>query len=117
MIEKLGGRKFLLTLLVLSTATAIELLTARGITEWYAGLLIGIVGVYGASNVAITRKALTASEESASAIEVPASTQVSSQLEALQAEVTSQSAALAQVAETVSLTNQVLAAAARGMNK
>lgn len=56
--EKLGGRKFLLTLIVIGVGTAIELLTTRGVSTGFVSLLVGVLGVFSASNVAITNKAI-----------------------------------------------------------
>jgi hypothetical protein len=118
LIEKAGGRKFVLTLLAFGTATAVELLSERGITEAYAMLIAGLVGVYGASNVAITRGALS-SGASEGGSEVPDTTQAS----AFQAETQIQLATLAAsqdeikqtveaVAQNVAMTSQLLTAAA-----
>jgi hypothetical protein len=110
MIERLGGRKFVLTILVLGLATAVELLTTRGITQWFAGLLIGLVGVYGASNVAITRKALMASEGAVEAEPAEDNGVVLSRLETLEQK-------SEMVANAVSTTNQLIMQAMNGPKK
>ena len=112
MIEKLGGRKFVLTLLIIAVATVIELLTERGITEAYAMLLAGLVGVYSASNVAITRGALTAagvtSEEGGEEALTPPEAPGAPELAALSERLQAQEEALASVAESVAQSNQLM---------
>lgn len=58
-LDALGGRKFLLTLVVLALAALIELKTERGISEQFVALLIGVLGVFNAANAVITTKAMT----------------------------------------------------------
>lgn len=108
-LEALGGRKFLLTLLAFITATAVELCTERGITEWYAGLIIGLVGVYGATNVAITNKGISAGApvEGAPVPEAVDLEPITSKLDALEG-------TLNGVAQNALTTSQLLEAAAKG---
>lgn len=56
--EKLGGRKFLLAMIAVVVGAAIELTTARGLTTNMAGLLVGVIGMFGAANALVTRDAL-----------------------------------------------------------
>lgn len=51
LLSKLGGRKFLLTLLVLTGGVAIDLLTARGLSENLLYLLMAIPTGFGVVNV------------------------------------------------------------------
>lgn len=57
-LEALGGRKFLLTLVVLALAAVIELKTERGISEQFVALLIGVLGVFSAANATISSIAM-----------------------------------------------------------
>lgn len=49
-IDRLGGRKWALTLLVLVLATIIDLVTTRGLSASWVQLAIGLVGAYSVSN-------------------------------------------------------------------
>lgn len=117
LIEKAGGRKFVLTLLAFGTATAVELLSERGITEAYAMLIAGLVGVYGASNVAITRGALTSgAAASEGATEQPVTGATNNDLEVQLATLAASQDEIKQtveaVAQNVAMTSQLLTAAA-----
>jgi len=117
-MERFGGRKFVLTLLVILLATAVELFTERGMTEWFAGLLIGLVGVYGAANVSVSRKAIEAEiqgqeQDGAQAVPTPPSVDPVA-IEELKAQVASQAETMQAIAENTRLTNQLLTAAAQG---
>jgi hypothetical protein len=61
--EKMGGRKFVLTMIVLAIGTLIELNTERGVSDGFTALLIGASAVFGFSNAAVSMKALTVKEE------------------------------------------------------
>ena len=57
-LDMIGGRKFLLTLIILGLASVIELKTDRGISQQMVALLIGVLGVFSAANAHITSKTL-----------------------------------------------------------
>lgn len=59
-LDKLGGRKFLLTLLIIGVGTLVQLLSKNGVTESFTALLIGAAAAYGATNTIITSKAIGA---------------------------------------------------------
>ncbi len=52
MFDKLGGRKFVMTLLMISVATAIDLCTARGLSENMMMLLMSAAGIFITGNAA-----------------------------------------------------------------
>lgn len=54
MIEKLGGRKFLTTLIAMIIGTAVQLLSQKGVTPEFAALLATLVTAFGAANVFAT---------------------------------------------------------------
>lgn len=56
LLQKLGGRKFLLALVVIGVGTAIEIYTERGMSVAFATLLGSIVAAFSASNFAVTRE-------------------------------------------------------------
>ena len=58
MLEKLGGTKFLMTLIAMGIGTAVEILKPTGLGPTFAGLLAGLVATYGVANTMITNKAL-----------------------------------------------------------
>jgi hypothetical protein len=58
MLEKLGGTKFLMTLIAMGIGTAVEILKPSGLGATFAGLLAGLVATYGVANTMITNKAL-----------------------------------------------------------
>ena len=49
-IERIGGRKFILAMIVIAVATAVEIYTVRGITTAFASLLGGLVAAFSAGN-------------------------------------------------------------------
>jgi len=59
LIEKLGGRKFVLAMIAVAVGTAIEVTTTRGVSGSFAGLLAGIVAAFGAANAVITNRAMS----------------------------------------------------------
>ena len=51
MFEKIGGRKFVYIILILSIGTAVDLLTERGLSSNLLYLLMGGAGIYVTGNV------------------------------------------------------------------
>lgn len=60
LIDSLGGRKFLLTLLTLAIGTAVQILSPLGVTTEFAALLVGLTTAFGAANAVITATATNA---------------------------------------------------------
>lgn len=56
LLQRVGGRKFLLALIVIALGTVIELYTQRGITASFAGLLTAIVASFSAANYGNTKE-------------------------------------------------------------
>ena len=50
LLEKLGGRKFLLALIVLALGTIVQAKGANGVNESYVALLVGVLTAFGATN-------------------------------------------------------------------
>jgi hypothetical protein len=111
MLEALGGRKFLLTLIVIAVGMAAHVLSPTGLNESAVALLVGALGVFGASNAAISYKALGAQ---AAASEEPSQPVASIPIELLEtisdlhANVQSQAQTLAAIGQSVDLTNKIL---------
>lgn len=61
--EKLGGRKFLLAIIAIAVGTLIEIKGAHGLSANMAGLLAGVVGLFGAANAIVTSKAMSVAGE------------------------------------------------------
>ena len=55
-MEALGGRKFVLTLICVGVGTVIELKTANGMSATFAGLLAALVTAFGAANAFLSAK-------------------------------------------------------------
>jgi hypothetical protein len=68
MIEKLGGRKTILGVLVIGAAIALELLAPKGLTETMSTFLIATAGGYFFANVGVK----VAGNMKAKAVEAPA---------------------------------------------
>lgn len=54
LLQRLGGRKFLMALIVLGVGTYIEIVKASGLSQNMVMLLVGLVGVFSAANHATT---------------------------------------------------------------
>lgn len=57
-MEHLGGRKFVLTLILIAAGVLVDTFSSKGISQELVALFVGIMTVYGASNAAISMKAL-----------------------------------------------------------
>lgn len=56
LLTKLGGRKFLMTLLVLGVAIFLEARTERGLTPVMAGFMVTLVGSFHVANSVVSSK-------------------------------------------------------------
>jgi hypothetical protein len=54
--EKLGGRKFVLALVVIVVGTLVQMFGKNGLSTEFVGLLVGITGIFGAANAAVSMK-------------------------------------------------------------
>ena len=72
LLEKLGGRKFVLALITLVIGTIVQIQSPHGVTESFVALLVGITAAFGASNAFVSSKAISAesSEQQPAAPEV-----------------------------------------------
>lgn len=52
----LGGRKFIMSLILIGVGTVIELKTDRGVSTSFAGLLVGILSAFSVANTITTVK-------------------------------------------------------------
>lgn len=119
MLGAIGGRKFLLTLIVIAVGTAVQILSPTGVNEAFVALLVGVSAAYGASNAVITSKALAneAKPDSTSAATIDVSPvvyeveQLKSQIAVLQEGTEAQMQALANIQQGAALTQQLLKAA------
>jgi hypothetical protein len=59
LLQKLGGRKFWMALLVIGAAMFLEMKSEKGLTPTMAGFLAGIVGTFSMANFATTAKHMT----------------------------------------------------------
>lgn len=53
--EAIGGRKFIMSLVLIAVGTLVELKTDRGVSASFAGLLVGILGTFSAANAFVTK--------------------------------------------------------------
>ncbi len=56
MLEQLGGRKFLLSLIVIASGIATAILSPKGLTTELTALLLGVLGVFSGANAVVTSK-------------------------------------------------------------
>lgn len=54
MIDALGGRKFLVSILIIAVGTAVQIYSPLGVTEAFTALLVGIAATFGATNAWVT---------------------------------------------------------------
>lgn len=112
-MEKMGGRKFVLTLLMIGVGTVIEVVTERGLSATFAGFLGAILAAYSAANAVITNKAMSMSTESE--VEAPnTGGDMQAQLEALDAKVSALEEPLIAIAQTSSNTLKLIQGAVTG---
>lgn len=70
--DLIGGRKFVLAIIIIGVCTGIQLKTGAGITESFTALMIGIMAAFGATNAYVTAKVGSEQKaEPASAPEAP----------------------------------------------
>lgn len=56
LMQKLGGRKFLLALVAIGAAMFLEIKTEKGLSTEMTGLLLGLVGAFSVANYATSAK-------------------------------------------------------------
>ena len=59
-MEKLGGRKFVLTIISLIVGTVVEVYSKNGVSATFASLLAGLVATFGVANTVLSHKAIGA---------------------------------------------------------
>jgi hypothetical protein len=101
LFDKLGGRKFVLTLIVIAVATAVQILSPTGVTEAFSALLVGVTGVFGAANAFVTTKAPAVTPDAPEAPPAPDTSHIEEAVEA-------QAARLQNLEQTTQATGQVL---------
>lgn len=69
--DYLGGRKFILSLILIIVGAVIELKTDRGVSTAFAGLLVGILTAFSASNAFTTTKMGAGADDSIPQSNVP----------------------------------------------
>lgn len=111
MLDAIGGRKFLLTLLVLALGTAVQMLSPKGVTAEYTALLVGVIGTFHASNAFITHTMQGSGEGDGASAPAPAAPD----LGPLQAQLEQQSAAMKQAQEVAEVHSQTLANLQQGL--
>lgn len=62
-LDKLGGRKMALTLLVIVVGALVDVFGKNGLSANLAGLLVGATAVFGAANAAVTMQVSKASKQ------------------------------------------------------
>ena len=60
LLDKLGGRKFVLAILTLIIGTIVQIYSQQGVNAEFVSLLVGITAAFGASNAFVTSKAINA---------------------------------------------------------
>lgn len=63
MMTRIGGRKFLMALVVVSAAMFLELRSDKGLSTTMAGFLLGIVGTFSVANYATTAKHMASKKQ------------------------------------------------------
>jgi hypothetical protein len=58
-LDTLGGRKFVLTIIVIAVGTCVQLFAPGGCNPSFASLLIGVVGAFSAANSFVTNASFT----------------------------------------------------------
>ena len=122
MLEALGGRKFFLTLVVIAIGMATHILSPSGLNEAAVALLVGALGVFGASNAAVSMKALGAAQESEAAADITHQvvavdlSPIESKITALEASIEASNQGLATIAQSVGITNNLLRIAMSNKN-
>lgn len=61
--EAVGGRKFLLSLLVMGVGTFVQIKSPNGVNESYVALLVGILATFGAANAYVSAKTASGAEQ------------------------------------------------------
>ncbi len=56
MLDQLGGRKFLLSLIVIAAGIAVAVASPKGLTTEVTALLLGVLGVFSGANALVTSK-------------------------------------------------------------
>lgn len=69
-MSNIGGRKFLLTLLMIAVGLAVEIATPRGLSPVFASFLAGILAAYHAANTVVTKRSVGSGDNEES--DVPA---------------------------------------------
>ncbi len=59
-LDALGGRKFLLSLIILAVGTVAQIKSANGINNEFVALLVGVLTAFSATNAFVTHKSLQA---------------------------------------------------------
>lgn len=98
MLEAMGGRKFLMVILMLGVGMGIEILGKNGLSTTMAGLIMGLYTAFSAANVVATVKAAkTEGQEEPT----PATPVDLSKTEAALSHLIERNAALEQAAQTM----------------
>jgi hypothetical protein len=102
----LGGRKFLISLVVMAAACAVDILTERGLSVNLAGLLGAILASFSVSNVAATMSYNRSKQQAAPAADNPEIRYIADKLD-------DTSKLIEQVAVAVGQTQQVILTVAK----
>jgi hypothetical protein len=106
--DKIGGRKFIASIIVLGVAAAIEIYSKNGLSTNMAGLLAAVYATFSASNALTTVKSLNSEQQApqvnlAAAVQplVPIMNQVGAELAAIKAQQEQQLSSLGTVQKAV----------------
>lgn len=108
MLEALGGRKFLLTLIVLIIGTVIEVRTERGISQAFVALALGLVATFHTANTVITNKTASVQDAESKSIVDP---KLDSRIDDLQSSVAALHEGVANIGQSTQISNTLLKAA------
>ncbi len=111
--EKLGGTKMSLSILAILVGAAIELLTPRGVSPSFAGLLAGIVAAYGAANAVITNRTSSLEAESPSESSQVESLQVAEKLASQEADIQALKSTITSLGEFAKNTHKLVISVAK----
>lgn len=86
-LRRISSTKFLMSIIAIAVGTGIELYTVRGLSAEMAGLLVFIVGIFGAANTVLTAKGMkieAKGDDEVGVTEPPAPVDLSPVVEAIQ---------------------------------
>lgn len=109
-LDALGGRKFVLSILVIGVGTAVQMVGKNPINAEFAGLLVGILAAFNAANTYVTTQVQkTVSAAPGAPVDL---TETHSKIDAISQQIAANSETVANMAMTAASTNKLIVAVA-----